>query len=138
MSVIEITESPIYPELVVDKVKTRSSGGVVTYVGLIRNYSRGKGVLSVEYKDSGGRAEDRLQEIVDEIKQKWQLDDIAICHRVGKLEVGDINIVVAVASAHRQEGFAACQYAIDRFKQRLPTQKKETYEDGSIWAEGGE
>ena len=132
---IEITEEAISPELVVNKVKTDSSGCVVTYVGLIRGYSRGKPVLSVEYEDVKGKAEKRLQEIAGEIKQKWQLDNIAICHRIGKLKVGDINLVVAIASAHRGEGFAACQYAIDRFKQRLPTRKKETYQDGSIWIE---
>ncbi|MBA7663143.1 Molybdopterin synthase catalytic subunit [subsurface metagenome] len=104
---------------------------MVTYVGLIRKYSQGKPVLSVEYKDSEGTAENELQEIASEIRQKWQINNLAICHRIGKLEVGDINLVVAIASAHRQEGFAACQYAIDQFKQKLPTQKKETYEDGS-------
>ena len=133
---IEITAKPISPNLVVNKVKTDSSGCVVTYVGLIRDYSRGKRVLSVEYKDTEGRAENKLQEIVSETRQKWQLNNIAIYHRIGKLKVGDINLVVAVASAHRQEGFAACQYAIDRFKQALPTHKKETYKDGSIWVEG--
>jgi len=134
--VIEITEKPISPEFVVNKIKTDSSGCVVTYVGLIRNHSQGKPVLSVEYKDAKGTAENKLQEIASEIRQKWQINNLAICHRIGKLEVGDINLVVAIASAHRQEGFAACQYAIDQFKQKLPTQKKETYEDGSIWVEG--
>jgi len=133
---IEITEEPISLELVVNKVKTDSSGCVVTYIGLIRGYSRGKPVLSVEYEDVEGRAGKRLQEIAGEIKQKWQLDSIAIYHRIGKLKVGDINLVVAIASAHRGEGFAACQYAIDRFKQKLPTRKKETYQDGSISVEG--
>jgi len=134
--VIEITEKPIYPELIVNKIKTDSSGCVVTYVGLIRNHSQGKPVLSVEYKDAKGTAENELQEIASKIRQKWQINNLAICHRIGKLRVGDINLVVAIASAHRQEGFAACQYAIDQFKQKLPTQKRETYEDGSIWVEG--
>jgi len=131
---IEITGKPISPELVVSKVRTSGSGCVVTYVGVIRGYSRGKSVLSVEYQDVGGKAVASLREIAEEIKQKWPIDNIAICHRTGKLEVGDINLVVAVASAHRGEGFAACQYAIDCFKQRLPTQKKETYQDGSVLA----
>jgi len=125
---IEITEKPISPELVVNKVKTDSSGCVVTYVGLIRDYSRGRQVLSVEYEDTEGKAENRLQEIASEIRQRWQLDNLAICHRIGKLQVGEINLVVAIAAAHRQEGFAACQYAIDRFKELLPTKKKETYQ----------
>ncbi len=133
---IEITKDPISPELVVNKVKTNSSGCVVTYVGLIRSFSRGKTVLWVEYKDTEGTAEDRLREIANEIKQKWRLDNLAICHRIGKLKVGDINLVIAIASPHRQEGFAACQYAVDQFKQKLPTQKREAYQDGSISFEG--
>jgi len=134
--VIEITQKPISPERVVNRVKTDGSGCVVTYVGVIRGHSRDKPVLSVEYKDSNGTAESRLREIASEIRQKWQLENMAICHRIGKLKVGDINLVVAVASAHRQEGFAACQYAIDQFKQKLPTQKEETCRDGTTWVEG--
>jgi len=134
---IEITEEPISPELVVNKVKTDGSGCVATYIGLIREYSRGKQVLSVEYKDLKGEAASRLREIVGEAKQRWQLENIAFTHRTGKLRVGDINLVIAVASAHRQEGFAACQYIIDRFKHIIPTHKTETYQDGSTCV-GGE
>jgi len=130
--VIKITENPISPESIVSKVKTDSSGCVVTYVGLIRNHSQDKQVLSVEYKDPEGTAENSLREIANEIRQKWTVNNLAIYHRIGKLNVGDINLVVAIASTHRQEGFAACQYAIDQFKNKLPTQKKETYVDGSI------
>ncbi len=133
---IEITDKSISPELVVDKVKTGSSGCALAYIGLIREQSRGKQVLSVEYKDAKGTAEDSLRQIASEVRQKWHLNNIAICHRVGKLNVGDINLVIAVASAHRQEAFTACQYAIDRFKQIMPTHKTETYKDGSIWIEG--
>ena len=133
---IEITEKPITPELVVDKVRTDSSGCVLAYIGLIREYSRGKQVLSVEYRDAKGTAENSLRQIANEVRQKWQVENIAICHRIGKLKVGDVNLVIAVASAHRQEGFAACQYAIDRFKQIMPTHKTETYQDGSVWVEG--
>ena len=133
---IEITEKPISPELVVNRVKTAGSGCVVTYVGLIREHSRGKSVLSVEYEDAERRAEGRLREIASEIKQKWPVNNIAICHRIGKLKVGDINLVVAVAAAHREEGFAACQRAIDLFKMKLPTQKTEAYVDGSVHTEG--
>ncbi len=132
---IEITEKPLSPELVLSKVKTDDSGCAVIYVGLIRDRSQGKPVLSVEYEDIGGKAKERLQEIAAEIKQKWPINNIAIYHRIGKLKVGEINLVVAIAAAHRKEGFAACQYAIERFKQQLPTRKKETYQNGSIWVE---
>ena len=133
---IKITDKPISPELIVNEVKTVNSGCVLAYIGLIREQSRGKQVLSVEYKDTKGIAEDSLRQIASEAKQRWQLNNIAICHRVGKLKVGDINLVVAVACAHRQEAFAACQYAINRFKQVMPTHKTETYQDGSIFVEG--
>jgi molybdopterin synthase catalytic subunit len=133
---VEITVEPISPEVIVNRVKGDKSGGVVTYVGLIRESSRDKKVASVEYRDSDGKAASRLEEIANETNQKWQLNAIAICHRTGRLKVGDINLVVAIASAHRKEGFAACQYVIDRFKEKLPTDKRETYLDGSIWTEG--
>jgi molybdopterin synthase catalytic subunit len=129
--VIEITKKPISPELVISRVKTNSSGCVATYVGLIRDSSQGKPVLSVEYEDPQGTAQKSLEQIASEIRQKWPVNNIDICHRIGKLKVGDINFLVAVAAAHRQEGFAACQYAVDRFKELMPTKKTETYLDGS-------
>jgi molybdopterin synthase catalytic subunit len=127
---IELTKRAILLEPIISQVKTNSSGCVATYVGLIRDYSQGKPVLSVEYKDTG-TAQESLEQIASEIRQKWPVNNIAICHRLGKLKVGDINFVVAVAAAHREEGFAACQYAVDRFKEMMPTQKIETYLDGS-------
>jgi molybdopterin synthase catalytic subunit len=129
--VIEITHKPISPERVINRVKTDGSGCVVTYVGLIRNSSQGKAVASVEYQDTKGNAAAKLREIAQEIRQKWPIENIAVCHRVGKLKVGDINFLVAVASAHRREGLAACSYAVDRFKELLPTRKTETYSDSS-------
>jgi len=133
---IEITSAPLSPESVVSRVRNDRSGCVVVYVGLIREQSRGKAVLAVEYEDTSGRAAEELRSVAEEIKQKWPVEDIAISHRVGRLSVGDINLVVAVAAAHREEGFSACQYAIDRFKAKLPTSKRETYRDGSVWMEG--
>ncbi len=124
---IEVSDRIISPEAVIAKTKSDGSGCVVTYVGLIRNYSRGKPVLSVEYQDPGGNAESALREIADETKKRFQVENIAISHRTGRLKVGEINLVVAVASAHRVEGFAACRYVIDRFKQSLPTKKTETF-----------
>jgi len=129
---IEITEQPLIPESVIAKVRSTNCGCVVTYIGLIRDYSEGKPVLSVEYRDPNEEANARLQKIADEAKQQWPIGNMAISHRIGKLNVGEINLVIAVASAHRSEGFNACQYAVDQFKQRLPTRKKETYLDGNV------
>ncbi len=127
---IEVTNKVISPEKVIAKTKSGGSGCVVTYVGLIRESSHGKPVLSVEYQDSKGNATSLLQKIADEAKRRWQVENIAISHRIGRLRVGEINLVVAVASAHRREGFAACRYIINLFKQRLPTRKTEIYQDG--------
>ena len=129
---IKITDNPISPEKVVNEAKTTGSGCVVTYVGLIRGNSHEKPVLSVEYSDTDGNAEAGLRKIAEEIKQKFPVESVAIYHRIGKLKVGDINFVVAIGAAHRGEGFAASQYAVDRFKESLPTVKKETYTDGTV------
>jgi molybdopterin synthase catalytic subunit len=129
---IIITDKPISPEVVINQARTSGSGCVVTYVGLIRDNSHGKPVLTVEYTDADSKAVEGLRRIAAEIKQKFPVNEVAICHRVGKLKVGDINFVVAIGAAHRGEGFAASQYAVDRFKESLPTVKKETYRDGSI------
>ena len=130
---IEITDKPIAPEIVIMRSKTKGSGCVVTYVGVIRDISNGKLVASVEYQDRDGKALQKLQALAEETMKKWKLENVAFTHRVGKLNVGDINLVIAVAAGHRQEGFAACQYIIDRFKESLPTHKIETYTDSSIY-----
>jgi molybdopterin synthase catalytic subunit len=124
---VEITDQALSPGEVVNRTKTTGSGCVVTYVGLIRDNSKGKPVKSVEYRDADGEAKERLQQIADEVREKWQLENVSICHRIGKLNVGEINLVVAVASVHRGEGLGACGYIIDQFKSRLPTQKEEVY-----------
>ncbi len=89
-------------------------------------------MLSVEYTDAEGKAEAGLRKIAEEIKQKFPVNSVVIYHRIGTLKVGDINFVVAIGAAHRGEGFAASQYAVDRFKEGLPTEKKETYTDGTV------
>lgn len=132
---IKIVDSVIRPEEVIAQTKTLDSGCVVTYVGLIRDNSHDQKVLSVEYRDSDGSAEAGLRKLGEEIKAKFAVNDLALCHRVGVLKVGEVNIVFAFACGHRQEGFAACAYAVDRFKEQMPTQKKETYLDGSTCSE---
>jgi molybdopterin synthase catalytic subunit len=138
VDMIEVTEEPVSPERVINKARNDSSGCVVTYVGLIREHSQGRPVLSVEYQNSKGQAENELREIAQEAGQRWQVENIAISHRVGRLIVGEINLAVAVASAHRSEGFAACQYVVDRFKERLPTKKIETYQEAGAAVQADE
>lgn len=132
---IEIISEPIAPEEVINSARTGGSGCVVTYVGLIRDSSHDKQVVSVEYTDKSGNAVDKLRQIADATMDVWKLENISIVHRTGLLKPGDVNLVVAVAAAHRVEGFAACQFIINRFKENLPTDKVETYADGSSLSE---
>jgi molybdopterin synthase catalytic subunit len=130
---IQITDKPILLEQVVNQAKTLDSGCVATYVGLIRDNSRGKPVKSVEYRDEDGKAAERLNAIAEEIQQKFPVNRVVIYHCIGVLNVGDINLVVAVAAGHRGEALAAVSLVVDTFKDRLPTSKKETYQDGTTW-----
>jgi len=100
-------------------------------VGLIRDTNRQKAVEYVEYSGSGPEPVKVLQSIVDDACRKWPLNAMALVHRTGRLQVGDINLVIAVAAAHRGEAFAACSFAVDEFKARRPTDKTEKYRDGS-------
>ena len=131
-----ITEKTLSPEQAVNEAHTSGSGCVVTYVGFIRDNSCGKQVVSVEYRDDAGDAVKKLEELAVEMKAKWPLENVAIHHRIGVLKVGDINLVVAVAAAHRGEGLEAVAYAVDRFKEKLPTAKRETYTDGTEYIPG--
>ena len=105
-------------------------------MGLIRDNSHGKKVESVEYEDMNGKAEAVLNKIADDVKKLWPIEDIGIVHRIGKLKVGDVNFLVAIAAAHRGEGFEACRFVVDSFKQQLPTKKTETYADGTTLVGG--
>ncbi len=128
---IKITSEPIAAQPVIDNVRKNAYGAVVTFVGTVRNNFEGKRVLYLEYEAYPEMAEKKLREISAEIQERWGISDIDIVHRVGRIDVGDIAIVIAVGSPHREEAFQACQYAIDRIKEIAPIWKKEFYEDGS-------
>ena len=104
-------------------------GAIITFIGTIRNTSQGKKVAYLERKTYGETTGKRLREIVSEINKRWQLQDIVICCRTGKLNVGEIGLVIAVAAPHRQEAFQACQYAVDSIKQAGVVAEKEAYQD---------
>jgi len=129
----KIVHEPISPDSVINLVRTRTSGCVATYVGLIMDNSHDKAVRSLEYRDPTGKAEEGLRSIIEEAMKRWPLNAMAIYHRVGVLSVNDINLVVAVGAGHRGEGLAATAFAVDQFKAKLPTTKKETYADGTAY-----
>lgn len=128
---IKITDKPLSPEEAINQAKTLDSGCVATYVGLIRDSSHDKKVKSVEYRDTDGKAAERLEGIAREIERSFPVNSVTIYHRTGVLNVGDINLVVAIGAGHRGEGLAAVARTVDLFKARLPTAKVETYLDGT-------
>ena len=127
---IEITQTPIIPEVAINKVRKDAYGCVVTFVGTVRDTSSsGKKALFLENEASSAElARQELQQIAEEIQGRWQLEDVFICHRMGRLKVGEITLVVAIAAPHRREAFEACQYALDRFKQVVTAWEKEVTE----------
>jgi len=114
----EVTSSPIDPHAIIDKVRRGSAvGATVSFIGSLRGHSAdGKPLRYAECENDLRSAKQLLQQVDGEIRARWQLEDVAICHRVGRIEVGDVIMVVAVAARHRQEAFEACQYAVDRAK----------------------
>ena len=110
-----------------------SNGAVVTFLGATRRTSMDKTVLYLEYEGYVPMALKKLREIADEVAQKWPIQDISILHRIGRLEIEDISLVVAIASPHRKEAFQACGYVVDRIKETVPIWKKEVFEDGQVW-----
>lgn len=125
---LDITDKPIVPEEVIAKVGWDECGALVTFIGKVRSYSEDKRVLSLEHDATRYGAERILRDIAAEMRRRWDLGDTAFCYRTGPVEAGGITLVIAVAATHRPEAFAACQYAIDRFKQAVSA--KEIREDG--------
>ena len=105
----------------------------MTFLGVTRDNFEGKRVLNLEYEAFDEMALKKLEEIRQELMADFGIEDIAISHRLGRVDIGQISLVVAVASPHRKEAFLACHEAVDRLKQRVPIWKKEVYEDGSRW-----
>jgi len=128
--ILEVTDKPIVPEQVIAKIKAGDCGAVVTFTGKVRGRSGDKKVLYLEHGVSGEAPEKMLKDIVAEIRKRWEIGEIAFCYRKGRIGPGEVTIVIAVAAVHRQEAFAACEYAVDRLKQKVTT--KEGRESGKV------
>jgi molybdopterin synthase catalytic subunit len=117
----------------VDEVRDERAGAIATFVGTTRVESRGRTVHHLEYEAYEGMAENVMAEIAGSLKQRYDLCEVAIHHRVGRVEIGDASVVIAVSAAHRQDALAACKDAIDTLKEQVPLWKKEVYEGGEEW-----
>ena len=113
-----------------------ADGAVVTFLGLVRNHNAGRSVLYLEYEAFEPLALKAFSRIADELQERWPGARLALQHRVGRLEVGEASIAIAVASAHRAEAYAACRYTIERVKQIAPIWKREFFDGGDVWIEG--
>lgn len=132
----KITEGEISIDALYKRVLKDSHGAVVTFAGVVRDHSGDKRTNYLEYEAYTNMAEKKMAEIGDEIQRQWGIGDVAILHRVGRLEIGEISVLIAIASPHRAEALAACKYAIDRLKEIVPIWKKEVGENGDYWVEG--
>lgn len=132
----KITEDEISIDALYKTVLKDSHGAVVTFAGVVRDHSGDKRTSYLEYEAYTNMAEKKMAEIGDEIQRQWGIGDVAILHRVGRLEIGEISVLIAIASPHRAEALAACKYAIDRLKEIVPIWKKEVGENGDYWVEG--
>jgi molybdopterin synthase catalytic subunit/molybdopterin converting factor small subunit len=128
-----LSEDPLSLDAVVDEVRSDEAGAIATFVGTTRVNSRGRTVERLEYEAYAGMAENVMAEIADDLKQRYDVCEIAIHHRTGTVEIGDASVVIAVSAPHRQDALAACRDAIDTLKENVPLWKKEIYEGGEEW-----
>ncbi|RKU13884.1 molybdenum cofactor biosynthesis protein MoaE [Candidatus Poribacteria bacterium] len=126
----KITSEEIELGDVIRAVEAGDAGAIVHFLGVVRNNTEGREVSYLEYEAYPPMAEKKMAEIAEEIHEKWGLDRVAMIHRVGRLEIGEVSVAVAVASPHRKEAFEACHYAMNRLKQIVPIWKREVWADG--------
>ncbi len=130
---LEIVETPLLLQPLLDFVSAPHVGAVSSFSGVVRNHNLGKGVLYLEYECYAPMALKEMQAIIEQAHQQWDLHQIAVVHRVGRLEIGESAVMIATSSAHRRESLAALGYVIDTLKATVPIWKKEYWQDGSIW-----
>ena len=128
-----LTDRPIDPSSVVEEVSDPQAGAIATFIGTTRIESRGRTVHHLDYEAYGGMAEKVMAELADELKARHDLCAVAITHRIGRVEIGEISVAIAVSAPHRAAALAACKEAIDTLKQIVPLWKKEVYEGGEEW-----
>jgi MoaE-MoaD fusion protein len=128
-----LSDNALSLDRVVDEVRSETAGAIATFTGTTRIESRGRTVTHLDYEAYEGMAETVMAEIADALRARYELCDIAIHHRVGRVGIGDTSVVIAVSAPHRQAALAACKDAIDELKQRVPLWKKEVYAGGEQW-----
>ena len=132
--VYRVIGEPLSPDAIAAEVDDPTTGGIVIFSGVVRNETGGRPVKFLEYEAHAPMAEAKMREIGEAVRAQWAgVKRVAILHRVGRLEIGESSVLIAVSAAHRQDAFEACRYAIDTLKRTVPVWKKEHFEDGEVW-----
>lgn len=131
-----ITRHPIETEQILERLKHEEDGAALVFEGVVRNQTRGRRTLYLDYEAYEEMALLQMEVLAVKALEDFQIRDVALVHRLGRLEIGETSVLVAVASAHRAASFEACRWLIDTLKRKVPIWKKEYFEDGSVWADG--
>ncbi len=130
---IDLVETPIDVNAILKQMNHAQAGAVVVFLGTVRDNNRGRHVKYLEYEAYQTMARKEMRKVVEDAQRKWPLLSIAIVHRLGHLEIGEISVAIAVAAGHRNEAFEAARFAIDTLKHTVPIWKKEVWADGAVW-----
>jgi len=117
----------------IDWIMSPESGGIDVFIGTVRNATKGKPVLKLDFEAYEPMAISEMEKIAQQAFEKWPIQKVLIHHRTGTLQVGEVPVIIAVSAAHRDAAFEACRYIIDTLKQTVPIWKKEAFEDGEVW-----
>jgi molybdopterin synthase catalytic subunit len=131
-----IVRAPIATAAILDEMKRGEDGAAVVFEGVVRNHTRGRKTLYLDYEAYEEMALGQMEGLAAQALKQFEIRDVALVHRLGRLEVGEASVLIVVASAHRAAAFDACRWLIDTLKRSVPIWKKEYFEDGSVWADG--
>ncbi|MEO1449550.1 MAG: molybdenum cofactor biosynthesis protein MoaE [Bacteroidota bacterium] len=130
---IHLTEEPLSPAALYELVRSDACGAIDMFIGTVRNQTHGRPVERLEFEAYAPMAVRQMRKIADRVGDTWPIDKMAIHHRVGTLQIGDIAVIIAVSTPHRAASFDACRFAIDSLKESVPIWKKEIFTDGEQW-----
>ena len=136
MDFCEITTETLDVGAIARRVVPANCGAIVTLDGFVRQITKGRETLYLEYEGYEPMALKEMEKLVVQVKTEFEIENVGIVHRLGKLEIGETSVVISVAAPHRRHAFAACEWLIKELKRTVPIWKKEVYADGEVWVEG--
>src|SRR6266850_1276702 len=134
--VVRIVREPISTQSELDRLKLPQDGAAVIFEGVVRNNTRGRRTLYLDYEAYEAMALKQMEALAGQARSRFAIREVALVHRLGRLEIGETSVLIVVASAHRAAAFDACHWLIDTLKHTVPIWKKEHFEDGAVWADG--